>query len=79
MRTVGEEQVLICGVITNTYQSGDVVGTEHKFLIQRGDGSFEFETIDGVLGNWRYGETGWYDLEPAGESPNPIDEGDDVD
>lgn len=89
MRTRDEEQVLLCGVLEEHYGQDGVNGTSYKFLIQRGDGSFILETIDGVLGNWRYGtipfpseragEIGWYDLTPEGEALNPIDEDDDPD
>lgn len=74
----GEDEVLVCGVLTDTYGQDGVAGSDHSLLVIRADGSLEKMRLSDVVVRTVYGQApwglGWYHSAPDGEDPTPLEE-----
>ena len=89
-KDINGKQVLIVGVVDDSYGAGGVARADPKLLINAGNGMLTLADIGEVRTLWRYGvipdgerkgEVGWWDDIPQEEEdskkPNPIDVDDD--
>jgi hypothetical protein len=81
------KQVLILGVVDDSYAAGEFTRADPKLLVNLGNGMLTLADIGEIRTLWKYGvvptgsrqgDLGWYDDIPEEEeSVNPIDVDDD--